>query len=136
MIKATELRTGNYIIDIQSVQIPRMGIRSTGIIQVKAQGISYIDMSEQFAAYYEPIPLTEEWLLKLGFTIRSTSDWWTNYLTSDKKFMISKCNQDSPEAGAIVGKFYWGDICKEIEFVHRLQNLVYELTDKELVVIN
>lgn len=70
----------------------------------------------------EPIPLTEEWLVKLGF-------WHDDYYNSAKRF-VSK----SPII-LIEGNGYYTlchyPICK-IQYVHQLQNLYFALTGEEL----
>jgi hypothetical protein len=74
---------------------------------------------------YQPIPLTEEWLLKFGFEKSDNNfDWYIkdNYCVSFLK-----------ELDLIVFKikFQTVDICK-IKYVHQLQNLYFALTNEEL----
>lgn len=92
------------------------------------------------ASYFEPIPLTEEWLLKFGFEKRvnfeysdgSKSD--TNIFITDS-FMVNNYDEK-----------YWS-LCKmkyfnqvesvlqtELKYVHQLQNLFFALTGKELTI--
>jgi len=74
----------------------------------------------------EPIPLTEEWLLKLGF-IKSPlndTDFETEYLYQLNNPMIIL----NEERG-----FFFVDACnKQLEYVHQLQNLYFALTGEEL----
>ena len=73
----------------------------------------------------EPIPLTEEWLLKLGF--KKTE--WDNF--NSYRLMIG--NNDYTIVLYSDGNCEVGDIitCK-IEYVHQLQNLYFALTGEEL----
>ncbi len=83
---------------------------------------------------YQPIPLTEDWLLKFGF---EQSEWMTSahYLFDTKDNITIEINgnnkqgyswsyayQDAPPA--------WADV--ELKHIHQLQNLVYALTGEEL----
>jgi hypothetical protein len=65
----------------------------------------------------EPIPLTEEWLLRLGF-----NGW-------DKgNFTMVLSNGNFIEFGYV--------IAKNIKHVHQLQNLYFALTNEELTIQN
>ena len=73
---------------------------------------------------YEPIPLTEEWLLKFGFETKGINrPKWTKWkvdLIEDEKGIFS---------------FDESRIYIDIEFVHQLQNLYFALTGEELELI-
>jgi len=74
-----------------------------------------------FLENIEPIPLTEEWLLKFGFEIkqgRFGNEYWGKinlYTSSDKKIV-----------------FCFDGYLKGIKYVHQLQNLYFALTGNEL----
>lgn len=72
----------------------------------------------------EPIPLTEEWLLKLGFELYSEKEYHGNglypILVWDDGFWL-----DDNETGTINDK--------PILYVHQLQNIHFVLTGEELV---
>lgn len=74
--------------------------------------VNYRDMS--------PIPLTEEWLLKMGFEKDGEGDWQKG----DFAFTL----------GSEGLKLFmeYGFINPPIKFVHQLQNLFYCLTGEEL----
>jgi len=68
----------------------------------------------------DPIPLTEEWLIKFGF-----KNWGDKYTWSTKA-----------RGGVIVHKRKRGWVVRKnmpiIEYVHQLQNIYFALTGKEL----
>jgi hypothetical protein len=70
---------------------------------------------------YEPISLTEEWFLKLGFGLRPWG--WVNK-EADRGLRITVHNNFERE----------GNTSLKIQYVHQLQNLYYALTGVELSV--
>lgn len=115
-MKANELRIGNY------VQYPNLK---------KPIRVSFIDTTETNTTRTQPIPLTEEWLLKFGFN----SDWSkiltkqiegnTFELRFDKtdKIIVLDVNINYEETSL---EF------KHIKYIHQLQNLYFALTGEEL----
>jgi hypothetical protein len=113
-MKASELRIGNLVNDYQFKKPLRVTI---GVLEEIENGMDF----------YEPIPLSEEWLerFKIGFIIRN--DDITNKAIRFKCFPI----------------FYWDDGSVTIEindfskvklnYVHQLQNLHFALTGQELI---
>ena len=77
----------------------------------------------------EPIPLTEDWLLKLGFVKRADCefDFWKNSMWKLKEYKNKKYYQ----------LYHCSDEvdCTMIKFVHQIQNLFYSLTGEELKII-
>lgn len=74
------------------------------------------------AAQFEPIPLTEEWLLKFGFE-KNTGDYFLGCFSMrivGKEMIWFVCND--------------GDFSQQVKYVHQLQNLVYALTGEELTI--
>ena len=120
-MKANELRIGNYVkyyYQVMSIDIPEYKIEDGADIQVH----------ENFKVF-EPIPLTEEWLLKFGFNIKEavwfskkTKAVWIRLEVSIKKKRcilfdtkgINYCDILFPKS------------------VHELQNIYFVLTGKEL----
>ncbi len=72
----------------------------------------------------QPIPLTEEWLVKFGFKKQKRSEWF-----SKKGFVVRIFNNTLPVK--IQGKHL-----VTLGYVHQLQNLYYALTGKELTIKN
>lgn len=110
---ASELRIGNYTLDHGSPeQIPYgSDIDSAGLM--------------------EPIPLSEEWLLKFGFEkfeFEYEEGFETTYVLEKKnghQFVLSDTFQ--PMDGEIAMLDY------KLSYVHQLQNLFYCLTGIELI---
>jgi len=127
MINISELRIGNLY---QWSELASMG-RGTGIIMSGKD----IDMYSEFK---NPIPITRQWLLDLGFEEIHFHDISMpsiqHSLFGDTR--ISFCGVSGmPNKLAVLeysDKFYKGNCIAVVEFVHQLQNLIYFLTGKEL----
>ncbi len=117
-MKANELRIGNCIQKYHSPQDSCIDI-------VDVDMLSTID--ENGCISGEPIPLTEEWLLKLGFVIQPKYNYLKDWLYIQKgKFAMNNARgfwSHSP--------IYLEDVI-EIKYVHQLQNLYFALTGEEL----
>lgn len=98
-MKASELRIGNYIENTDSQMASYMVVNADVIKQNE----------HTMYASFEPIQLTEEWLLKFGYQIGM---FW---ILSTGEFRIN-----------ISGIHY------DIQYVHQLQNLYFALTGEEL----
>jgi hypothetical protein len=108
------------------------------IVRFSTAGYSYI-------AFFEPIPLTEEILLKACFERFEMSDTEKSYsielprnrrlsviiLGENKLIQITSCSVDKPDIPVdfvcLFDEMYDGKL-----YTHKLQNIVYELTGKEL----
>jgi hypothetical protein len=122
-MEAKELRIGNTISDygdriitVKSIEKPIPGIKH------------FISVNENNSMYQpddiQPIPLTEEWLLKFGFEdekhIYRKGRFFIENLFGDRfTFRITINNAESAHAN-------------EVKFVHQLQNLYFALTGIEL----
>ena len=111
-LKAKELRIGNYL-NYQGKIIKVEGIHNRTIYHSDRQ---FDQVGVEKYITFEPIPLTEEWLLRFGYTEKDLSQ------------------------GKIIKGRNGGYIIttlsnKEIFYVHKLQNLYYELKDNELKLI-
>lgn len=110
MIKPNELRVGNLVKQGFVESIPcNVGDCDADVI-INGDGFSFEEV--------EPIPLTEEWLIRFGFEPTS-NDYYQlgNYkITDNMEFMF----------------FDIGDHYMKINSVNQLQNLFYSLTNTEL----
>lgn len=84
---------------------------------------------------FEPVPLTEEWLLKFGFEKGSNETNKKCFYKRDFVFIFY-----SDGIGGRFSKCFFQSACthtlSEIKYVHQLQNLFYALTGEELQIKN
>jgi hypothetical protein len=77
--------------------------------------------SGSFTHQVEPIPLTEEWLLKFGFIPNPYQDRY------EKGIIKFECDKTLGET------ILWIELAPHIKYVHQLQNLYFALTEEELI---
>lgn len=75
-----------------------------------------------------PIPLTEEWLLKFGFTLMPESEYTLNTYEFDE-FQLWNKNGDFSEM-----KYLTNRESIVVKSVHQLQNLYFALKGEELTI--
>lgn len=123
-MKATELRIGNYIKNNgKIVEVDYLTPTSIGYENGKFSTSTF----NSEVMHYEPIPLTEEWLLKLGFEKITGCNVIENcYCKNGYSVSFDKCGSIS----------FWVSDDKTIiiEFIHTLQNLYFTLTGEELTI--
>ena len=89
-------------------------------------GFEVIDRSKfplPFGWKAEPIPLTEEWLVRAGFEKAIDSNLWVN----DSYYQLTF---NSQIGASLYEDEYW--IKSNIIYLHSLQNLYFALTGEEL----
>jgi hypothetical protein len=119
-MRAEELRIGNY------AQLDG-GIECIDVYDL-------LDIVSDNFIVCNPIPLTEEWLLKFGFKKDVDGSFAKNDISIflDKRFKTNLYLQTNESDR----KFNWfGFECK-IKYVHQLQNLYFALTGEELTIKN
>lgn len=147
MIKANELRIGNYIgtdFDDKAYQLILIGEGTTMLFYIKGDG-GYIKDENA-----EPIPLTPEWLLKLGFEIdrkycmspddysylirvpnkKSRASYFRVYYEKDKTKREIHFGRNKGEFQVYASDMF----VVSVESVHQLQNLYFALTGEELTI--
>lgn len=137
-MKAQELRIGNII------NMPFLGLYDGVVVEgiakvyekdsIFIQSKKLVGKNDQYffetPEKYEPIHLTEEWLVKSGFKKQQTIDycnrWYIgeNPVTHDWLFSLVWL------AGHLTPFFQNGYL--QIKYVHQLQNLYFALTGEEL----
>ena len=113
MIQATELRIGNLIEKSLKSGQGRKIIDKVGVQDI----VRIFENTGPFN--YEPIPLTEDWLVRFGFELFPwgfVKDKLLVRHSGTAKFWIE----------------FGNGLRKELEHVHRLQNFYLETFDKEL----
>lgn len=106
MIQANELRIGNFV-------------NHFGVTVINAGMIVEFDNHPN---RINPIPLTEEWLMKFGF--EEYCGGWENNIRLEYVPEMS-CYQFDTDGGRIIQT-------RPIIYIHQLQNLYFALTGKEL----
>jgi hypothetical protein len=119
-MKATELRIGNLVNYCNSERV----LDAELFLQLL-----------KYTTPFEPIPLTEEWLLKFGFEKIKDFNVYTN-VWELKGFMVSlgeyiNIHVDWADDGA---DNYHSIVVYEELYVHTLQNLYFALTSEELTI--
>jgi hypothetical protein len=125
-----ELRTGNFLSYDGRICIVT-NIDSTGNFKLAPNGVFFCEFLEEPKYYigrsdienYEPIPLTEEWLLNLGVEYIDTVTFKGYKL--DVGNMIIVYNNTVR---------LMGQPLEYIKYVHQFQNLYFALTGEELQV--
>ena len=118
-MKASELRIGNYVYfhgDVEEINIDHFNI-----FNIIKDGVLL------------PIPLTEEWLEKLGFEICGYNQLSWRHTEHIKNFELDGINwadADYPEYQFL--NYNIGNDIFSIHYVHQLQNLYFALTREEL----
>lgn len=125
-MEAKELRIGNFITSKSS----------STYWEVNVDDLKHIEDNPD---HYEPIPLTEEWLLKFGFE-KSDSDYQIQIQKDDKKGNTDYWIYVDSGFDNETNKFKVQILCQEgcwlslkTEYVHQLQNLYFALTGEELI---
>jgi hypothetical protein len=134
-MNANELRLGNYI---QDTNYPERVCRVFRLTQGNDFNITYhydrvceCSYANERKESLQPIPLTEEWLMKFGFklTISNKDSGYKQYGINKNGFDIMfsiDCNC-CPEC-------FIENIGIEITYVHQLQNVFFALCGEELTI--
>lgn len=116
-VKVEELRSGNWINSVNAGEAFALPTTELFYIADNPEG-------------YEPIPLTEEWLVKFGWGKSDEHEFANNInphfvFIFDTHFKRLRLEVDNNEASLDVPM-------PQIQHVHQLQNLYYALTGQEL----
>ena len=121
-MKAQELRIGNWV-QFRHTETP---VRVT-------LGDFVREYNDEHLEDYEPIPLTEEWLIKFGFE----PNGGIHFRTIRQSAYIAIGNDGSCGLYNSLSHFNRGSSYNQlidVEHVHQLQNLYFALTDEELTI--
>jgi hypothetical protein len=114
-----ELRRGNLVFEdvLKESFVTEIEEDMVWVLSNECDSVYHIDIEN-----INPIPLTEEWLLKFGFEKLEHIQLGTIYLN---KWLRVTPYLFAQWRGASIGK---------IEFVHKLQNVWFSLTSEELTI--
>lgn len=121
-MKASELRIGNYVHTIN----PRHNDKVLKIESIGDNESVNVFFREYKLSEIEPIPLTEEILLKFGFKKEKTT-----YINDYYIFINGVWNIKFKREG-YCSFITFGCFLTDIKYVHELQNLYFALTKEEL----
>ena len=133
-MKTEELRIGNYVketVDNKAVTIASIIQVERDIFdfEVKDSDGIFIDVGDQI----EPIPLTEEWLIKFGFEIYCDSSNYLSIYVENIGILYWSINEDLLRI-EVLSRRNTSKLFKHVKSVHQLQNLYFALTGKELTI--
>jgi len=124
-MKAQELRVGNYIYN------GWLSVHNS-VTQVTSTEIGYLESFPDHDVY-QPVPLTEEWLVKFGFEK-------LNHKMSNCTVFIKGCWRIA--TNDFLNYSLWHERISPptwslsyLQYVHQLQNLYHALTGEELTCI-
>ena len=119
-----ELRIGNIIKFSEDGTIFEVGsIETNGFTVQNEYETTWIETE-----CFEPIPLTEEWLLKLGFELKTNNSPQTFQKIGQYNFKVKKWKSNLSG----VDLSGCNNLGRKIKYVHQLQNLYFALTNQEL----
>ena len=127
-MKTTDLRLGNFI----SINFGNCDDGKTTIVE----GISDCEIYNEEHGYspcneFNPILLTEQWLLDFGFNQIIETQWYIHFdnmcLTLheySEQYIVEIENMETDDSSIFL---------MSIQYVHQLQNLYFALTQEELI---
>ncbi len=117
-MKVEELRHGNYYVHGDSF------VHHRG--KVDQYHIGEIDVEN-----YQPIPITEEWLIKFGFE-RYDNEANNYQLKDDLRYNIFNKTLKGYLSDGVFGR--WVILNDQVDYVHQCQNIIFALTQTELTI--
>jgi hypothetical protein len=130
-MKTTELRIGN-LVGIKETALHADGCNhSEAIFEIEEIKKDVVQFKGYHANEYytdlNPIPLTEQWLLDLGFEVEREC-----YDKGRLSILLADNNNDYYKNGRVFYKS-WAIMEAQPKYVHQLQNLYFTLTQEELI---
>ena len=128
MIKAKELRIGNLLThDARTCRVTSLIENGESNYDIETRFVKGGEVRFNSIIYVglEPIPLTEEWLIKFGFEKEVDYGQEQYYVNG---FMVYGAVEDFVLSG------YVKDGYIKTKYVHQLQNLYHALTGEELTI--
>lgn len=123
IIKPSELRAGNCL-KSEELSIPRLGIWSNGVFQITELGIAHLAENPRLGQFWQPIPITEQWLIDAGFVHETISQ-------RGNKIYRKQAPEMKFDLEVINNNFFFGN--RQIIYVHDLQNGYHWHSGEELI---
>ncbi len=134
-MKANELRIGN-LINVSCPESKYLPFKQVSIEPFNTHHLTDI-LKENTKWVYEPILLTEEWLIKAGYSLKIDTSPYNYRICLSKMIFYIRYGKFTTDGGKtyITGfnaLFIGNRFIRVIRYVHELQNLHYDLIGKEL----
>lgn len=126
-MKASELRIGDLVLNNYEGLIEKgRPVKVATLSSWDFQNTTFINSLR--ASFFEPIPLTEEWLIQTNLKNTVGNEWSYYDEETEQLFVIEKMHD---------GFFYYtgGEgvkLSRKIESMHHLQNLYHDIMGQEL----
>jgi hypothetical protein len=130
MIKAEELRIGNYVTRKNFVT------RDTELVQWNIERFALVCDKISSIEEFSPILLNEKWLLKFGFSKNVKYEYYTLFLSEDNSLSAQRIDYWPNDELSVAELCYAGVCFKRVKLkhVHQLQNLYFAITGEELTI--
>ena len=122
MIKANELRIGNLVNADYLCKVVGIDELGASLIDVNGDESSIVYLTDE---NIDPIPITEEWLLKFGFE------------GSNGYYLCPKWYKFRFQKNSIIkfkGLIFNNKKVNQLIYIHQLQNLYFAITGEELTI--
>jgi hypothetical protein len=138
-IELNKLRLGNFVFDDEN-KIMKVARIETSEYTKWNSGENFsiiienlIDKNNYYISEINAIPITEEWLLKLGFN-KVYKKGYIGIDVNHSDFVLTEPKIIGDWQDFYVFQFTAGNVpkFKALKYVHELQNLYFALTDEEL----
>jgi len=128
-ITARDLRIGNYVnYRIQDDLDERKDWLECSVIDAN----DLVILESGIDCDYQPIPLTEDWLLKFGCIEQKIRSFKSNFWNKELDFSVDVYYYEKGKSKVFQYLVNNQHRKKQIMYVHQLQNLHFELKDAEL----
>jgi hypothetical protein len=114
--------------NIQSKQLRIGNLVKEGEVRIIRDDLIFVKGNSFSLDKFEPIPLTEEWLLKFGFTKKENKQYWYKDDSMLRFALLDGCLHCS------IGDDKNGVLYNRLYSVHQLQNLFYAVNNTELTI--
>jgi hypothetical protein len=125
-MKANEFRIGNFV----TAKL-RSGKGREIIHKITGYNITNLESDITTVFIFQPIPLTEEWLLKFGFRVKE-NDWYS--IKTKNRWIRFEISLNKKRCILFDTKeIKYCDKCF-VNYIHQIQNLYFALVGEELTI--